>query len=145
MLFPWDHAGDAGTSSSVAGVALGSVGPDSDKASIDHVEIRIRGSSVSAGSGRASSLLPSHMHTLGGVPESPIVLEQDLQFAEEDFAFNGEMTLFVCDALSLNHFCTVPANNPAVLSQLSDLNLVNLERNSFNFLEYVFLTYILSY
>lgn len=88
MFFPWDHAGDAGASSSVTGIALGSAGPGSDKVSFDNVEVRIRGSSLSAGSRRASSLLPSRM---GGVPASPGTLGEDLQFAGEDFAFDGEI------------------------------------------------------
>jgi meiotic recombination protein REC8 len=91
MFFPWDHAGDAGASSSVTGIALGSAGPGSDKVSFDNVEVRMRGSSLSAGSRRASSLLPSRMGSMGGVPASPGTLGEDLQFAGEDFAFDGEI------------------------------------------------------
>ncbi|KIM85185.1 hypothetical protein PILCRDRAFT_96366 [Piloderma croceum F 1598] len=117
-FFPWDHAGDAGASSSVTGIAFDSAGPGGDKVSFDNVEVRMRGSSLSAGSRRASSLLPSRRGSMGGVPASPGTLGEDLQFAGEDFAFD------------------VPANHSAALeSQLSDFNLVNLERNSFNFLE----------
>jgi meiotic recombination protein REC8, fungi type len=88
--FPWDHAGDAGASSSVTGIAHGSVGPGSGKVSVDHVEIRMRGSSVSTISGRASSLLPSRMGSLGGVLASPGSFGQDHELPGEDFAFDGE-------------------------------------------------------
>ena len=88
--FPWDHAGDAGASSSVTGIPHGSVGPSSDKVSVDHVEIRMSGSSVSAISRRASSLLPSRMGSLGGVPASPGSFGQDYELPGEDFTFDGE-------------------------------------------------------
>jgi hypothetical protein len=95
-FFPWDHAGDAGASSSVTGIALGSAGPGSDKVSVDHVEVRMRGSSVSARSGRASSLLPSRMGSLGGVPASPAAFGLDQNLAGEDFAFDGEVLFTLC-------------------------------------------------
>jgi hypothetical protein len=91
-LFPWDHAGDAGVSSSVTGIALGSVGSGSDKVNFDHVEVR--GSSLGVGSRRASSLLPSHIGSLGGVLASPGILGEDFQLAGEDFAFDGKVYMY---------------------------------------------------
>jgi len=79
----------------VTGIVLGSAGPGSDKVSFDNVEVRMRGSSLSAGSRRASSLLPSRMGSMSGVPASPGVGE-DLQFAGEDFAFDSEI-IFMFD------------------------------------------------
>jgi hypothetical protein len=129
MLFPWDHAGDAGASSSVTGIALGSADPGGDKVNFDHVEVRMRGSSASARSRRASSILPSHVGSLGA---SPGALGQDLQFTGEDFAFDGE-TVLQFGTARWAHFDLVPANDSAAPE--SHFNLVNLERNSFNFLE----------
>ena len=120
----------------MTGIANGFAGPGSDKVSFDHVEVGIMGNSASARSRRASSLLPSRMGSLGGVPESSDVIVQGHDFAGEDFAFDSEI-FFSPSVSQYAHFRIVPANNLTALeSPPSDFNLVNLERNCFNFLEY---------
>jgi meiotic recombination protein REC8, fungi type len=82
-LFPWDNAG---ASSSVAGAPFGYAG--SDRLSVDHAEVRIRGSSLSR-SRRDSSLVPSQVGSIvGGVGFSPS-LGKAMQINGEDFAFDG--------------------------------------------------------
>ncbi|KAJ3751978.1 hypothetical protein EV360DRAFT_56004 [Lentinula raphanica] len=107
-LFPWDNAG-AGPSSSVDGVGGGS-----DRISIDRAEVRIRGSSFS----RRESSLPSQNGSIGirGISPADIGIRGS-QTIGEDFVFSGKSSF---------HY-----------SQKSELNLITLERNSFNFLEYV--------
>ncbi|KAJ3863071.1 Rec8 like protein-domain-containing protein [Lentinula novae-zelandiae] len=106
-LFPWDNAG-AGPSSSVD-----AFGGGSDRVSIDRAEIRIRGSSFSR---RESSLVPSQNGSTGirGISPGDIGIRGS-QVIGEDFTMN---------------------TNTQIDSQKSDLNLITLERNSFNFLEY---------
>ncbi|KAJ3750433.1 Rec8 like protein-domain-containing protein [Lentinula detonsa] len=106
-LFPWDNAG-AGPSSSIDGVGGGS-----DRISIDRAEVRIRGSSFSR---RESSLVPSQNGSTGirGISPGDIGIRGS-QVVGEDFTMN---------------------TNTQLDSQKSDLNLITLERNSFNFLEY---------
>ncbi|KAJ3883395.1 Rec8 like protein-domain-containing protein [Lentinula edodes] len=106
-LFPWDNAG-AGPSSSVD-----AFGGGSDRVSIDRAEIRIRGSSFSR---RESSLVPSQNGSTGirGISPGEIRIRGS-QVIGEDFTMN---------------------TNTQIDSQKSDLNLITLERNSFNFLEY---------
>lgn len=111
-LFPWDNAGG---SSSISGVVL--LGrQSSDKISVDHAETRLRGSSLS----RRGSSIPSQQGDVfggtGGFPASP-------QIIDDDFVFN------------------VPAGNSVAESQVSEVNLATLERNSFNFLEYAKMQY----
>ncbi|KAG1757590.1 Rec8 like protein-domain-containing protein [Suillus lakei] len=111
-LFPWDNAG--GSSSVTGAVQLGR--QSSDKISVDHAETRLRGSSISR---RGSSIPSQQGDTFGGTgvfPASP-------QIIDDDFAFN------------------VPAGNSVAESQLSEVNLATLERNSFNFLEYAKMQY----
>ncbi|KAJ3888062.1 Rec8 like protein-domain-containing protein [Lentinula edodes] len=106
-LFPWDNAG-AGPSSSVD-----AFGGGSDRVSIDRADIRIRGSSFSR---RESSLVPSQNGSTGirGISPGDIGIRGS-QVIGEDFTMN---------------------TNTQIDSQKSDLNLITLERNSFNFLEY---------
>ncbi|KAJ3790980.1 Rec8 like protein-domain-containing protein [Lentinula aff. detonsa] len=113
-LFPWDNAG-AGPSSSIDGAGGGS-----DRISIDRAEVRIRGSSFSR---RESSLVPSQNGSTGirGISPGDIGIRGS-QVVGEDFVFSGE-------SLTMN-------TNTQLDSQKSDLNLITLERNSFNFLEY---------
>ncbi|KAI0052884.1 hypothetical protein FA95DRAFT_1553180 [Auriscalpium vulgare] len=116
-LFPWDNAGP---SSSVNGGAAFDLG--SDRVSIGHSEVRIRGSSLGR-SKRDSSLIPSQIgSTVGGIGFSPGAFGKvGTQIEGENFEFD------------------VPAEGPSQAeadTQQSDLNLVTLERNSFNFLEY---------
>lgn len=133
-LFPWDNAGDAGASSSVSGIAFGPVGMGSDKIFVDHVEVKVRGSPASARSGRGSSVLPSRMGSIGGVPASLGALEQGFNLVNEDFVFDCKMLNSSKTSSAENSI--VPADESAGLeSQQSDFNLVNLERNSFNFFE----------
>ena len=89
----------------MTGIANGFAGPGSDKVSFDHVEVGIMGSSASARSRRASSLLPSRMGSLGGVPESSDVIVQGHDFAGEDFAFDSEIFFFALgqSVCSLSH------------------------------------------
>lgn len=57
---------------------------------VDRVDVRVRGSSVSSRSKRASSLLPSRMGSAARVLESPgFPLEQDFAPVGEDFAFDS--------------------------------------------------------
>ncbi|KAF8078636.1 Rec8 like protein-domain-containing protein [Lyophyllum atratum] len=113
-LFPWDNAGGS-SSSGMYGPGM----PGSDtNLHVDHVEIRLRGSSRSR---RDSSLVPSQMGSLAGGPGfSPALVPRESQVLGEDYAFDVDMQ-----------------EQPATLeSQRSDMNLISLERNSFNFLEY---------
>lgn len=111
-LFPWDNAG--GSSSVSGAVLLGR--QSSDKISVDHAETRLRGSSLS----RRGSSIPSQQGDVfggtAGLPTSP-------QIIDDDFVFN------------------VPAGNSVAESQLSEVHVATLERNSFNFLEYAKMQY----
>ncbi|KAG2159848.1 uncharacterized protein EDB93DRAFT_1074203 [Suillus bovinus] len=103
---------NAGGSSSVSGAVL--LGRhSSDKISVDHAETRLRGSSLS----RRGSSIPSQQGDVfggaGGFSASP-------QIIDDDFVFNG---------------------NSVAESQLSEVNMATLERNSFNFLEYAKMQY----
>ncbi|KAJ4484723.1 Rec8 like protein-domain-containing protein [Lentinula edodes] len=125
-LFPWDNAG-AGPSSSVD-----AFGGGSDRVSIDRAEIRIRGSSFSR---RESSLVPSQNGSTGirGISPGDIGIRGS-QVIGEDFVFSGvepenTQTMNTQNTQTMN-------TNTQIDSQKSDLNLITLERNSFNFLEY---------
>ncbi|KAJ3909511.1 Rec8 like protein-domain-containing protein [Lentinula edodes] len=125
-LFPWDNAG-AGPSSSVD-----AFGGGSDRVSIDRAEIRIRGSSFSR---RESSLVPSQNGSTGirGISPGDIRIRGS-QVIGEDFVFSGVEPE---NAQTMNTQNTQTMNtNTQIDSQKSDLNLITLERNSFNFLEY---------
>ncbi|KAK0208222.1 Rec8 like protein-domain-containing protein [Desarmillaria ectypa] len=110
-LFPWDNAGVFSSSSGAGGFAGGS-----DRISVDRADIRMRGSSVSR---RESSLIPSA--SASDLRLSPGVVDRASQVGE-DYRFEVDPE--------------EGANNSQMESQKSDLNLVTLERNSFNFLEY---------
>ncbi|KAK7064240.1 RNA cytidine acetyltransferase [Favolaschia claudopus] len=111
-LFPWDNAG--GGSSSAGG--FGPMG--SDRVSVDKADMRLRGSSLSH---RHSSLVPSRSGSiLDGLEMSP-GFAKDIQLVGEDYKFDVDNQ----------------PNRSAVDSQRSDMNLITLERNSFNFLEYI--------
>ncbi|TFY67439.1 hypothetical protein EVG20_g3941, partial [Dentipellis fragilis] len=118
-LFPWDNAGP---SSSVGGPggAHFEAGSDRVSISIGRAESRLRGSSGGR-SRRESSLIPSHVG-VGGMGFSPgQFVTAGSQFSGDNFEFNVPAE------------AEVPANDD---SQMTDANLVTLERNSFNFLEY---------
>ncbi|KAI0068210.1 hypothetical protein BV25DRAFT_1911222 [Artomyces pyxidatus] len=117
-LFPWDNAGPS--SSVIGGAAFD---PGSDRVSIGHAEVRIRGSSAGR-TKRDSSLGPSQFgSTVGGPGFSPGA------FGRFGSQIDGDNFEFDVPA-------DVPSHAPVEESQQSDLNLVTLERNSFNFLEY---------
>ncbi|KAJ4486110.1 Rec8 like protein-domain-containing protein [Lentinula aciculospora] len=122
-LFPWDNAG-AGASSSVD-----AFGGGSDRISFDRAEVKIRGSSFSR---RESSLIPSQNGSTGIRGISPVDIRiRESQVINEDFVFSGvgpENTQTM-NTQTMN-------TNTQLDSQKSDLNLITLERNSFNFLEY---------
>ncbi|KAJ7634292.1 Rec8 like protein-domain-containing protein [Mycena polygramma] len=108
-LFPWDNAG--GGSSSAGFAPMGS-----DRISVDRADIGMRRSSLSR---RDSSLVPSQNGSIvDGLQFSP-GLAKSSQALGEDYAFDVENQ----------------PNQSAVDSQRSDMNLITLERNSFNFLE----------
>ncbi|KAJ7071043.1 Rec8 like protein-domain-containing protein [Mycena amicta] len=106
-LFPWDNAG--GGSSSAGGGPMGS-----DHVSIDRADVKMRGGSLSR---RESSLVPSQAGSVDGLQISV----KSSQMVGEDYAFEVENQM----------------ENTAQDSQRSDMNLITLERNSYNFLEYV--------
>ncbi|KAL0581624.1 R8 protein [Marasmius crinis-equi] len=114
-LFPWDNAG-ADISSSVGGAGGGS-----DRVVFERAEVRLRGSSVSR---REGSLPLSQNGSISGIRGiSPGDFGRSSQIIGEDFTLRDEVE--------------EPANHQNSDTQRSDLNLVTLERNSFNFLEYV--------
>lgn len=131
-MFPWDNAGP---SSSCAAPFAGS-----DRISVDRAEIKLRGSSLSR---RESSLVPSQVGSGIGPGFSPGAFVKNSQIAfGEDYAFDGEAFSLV---LTRGFSCCYPVgdghenvneNNATQLeSQRSEMNLITLERNSFNFLE----------
>lgn len=95
-LFPWDHAGDVGVSSSVDGAAFGF---GNEEFGLDQVEVRLRGSSASVRSGRASSQLMSRMGSLGE-PGSPLNPGDNFQLEDDNFAFEGEFASLWLDYTS---------------------------------------------
>ncbi|KAI5835570.1 hypothetical protein K523DRAFT_411473 [Schizophyllum commune Tattone D] len=112
-LFPWDHAGFM--SSSGAPMLPGEA---SDKISVDQVSIRLpggRNSSIGPRDGSLGGSLPPSV--AGGLGGSAIAFSPGP--VGEDFRFD-------VDAVQKEAF----------ESQLTDANLITLERNSFNFLEY---------
>ncbi|KAJ7492632.1 Rec8 like protein-domain-containing protein [Mycena latifolia] len=111
-LFPWDNAG-GGSSSAAGGGPMGS-----DRISVDRAEVRMRGSSLSR---RESSLIPSQGGSGMDALEFSPGFGKSSQAVEEDYAFEVD---------------NLPSNS-ALDSQRSDLNLITLERNSYNFLEWV--------
>ncbi|KAF9076274.1 hypothetical protein BDP27DRAFT_896001 [Rhodocollybia butyracea] len=120
-LFPWDNAAHVGPSSSV-----GVQGDDSDKISIDRAEIRMRGSSFSR---RESSLVPSQNGSaVRGISPGDIAIRGSQGEIGEDFVFSGvEPENTQTNTQTMN-------TNTQLDSQKSEL--ITLERNSFNFLQY---------
>ncbi|KAJ3513821.1 hypothetical protein NLJ89_g2734 [Agrocybe chaxingu] len=120
-LFPWDNAG--GPSSSTGNVPFGEAGSDH---AIEQVDIRLRSNSLSL---RASPLANSQRGSLAGagVTFSPAPTGRSSQIFGEDFAFDVENGV-------------VPEETQQD-TQKSDLNLITLERNSYNFLEYAKMQY----
>ncbi|KAF7306915.1 RAD21/Rec8 N-terminal domain protein [Mycena indigotica] len=107
-LFPWDNAG--GVSSSAGGGPMAS-----DQISIDRADIKLRGGSFSR---RESSLVPSQAGSVDGMHISI----KDSHTVGEDYAFDVDAQM------------QEEVNQE---SQRSEMNLITLERNSYNFLEYV--------
>ncbi|KAF9270204.1 hypothetical protein L218DRAFT_952383 [Marasmius fiardii PR-910] len=111
-LFPWDNAG-ADISSSVGGVGGGS-----DRVVFERADVKL--SSLS----RRESSLPLSQHgSLSGIRGvSPGDFGRNSQIIGEEFLLRDDEE---------------EPPSPNSETQRSDLNLVTLERNSFNFLEYV--------
>lgn len=125
-LFPWDNAGP---SSSGANEPFAGMEPP-----IETVSVRLRSRSLSrAGS---SPLAPSKRGSATGFKFSPAG-----PGIEDDFAFDGELACLVRPTRrkSINFRWSVENGGPGDAgqqdTQKSDMNLVTLERNSFNFLE----------
>ncbi|KAJ8083983.1 R8 protein [Marasmius tenuissimus] len=112
-LFPWDNAG-ADISSSVGDVHGGS-----DQVVFERAEVRLRGSSVSRREGSLPLSQNGSISGLRGV--SPGDFGKTSQIIGEDFVLRDEED---------------PTHEQNADTQRSEL-LVTLERNSFNFLEYV--------
>ncbi|KAF8807392.1 hypothetical protein BYT27DRAFT_7099303 [Phlegmacium glaucopus] len=118
-LFPWDNAGASSSNGNAADALPGS------ETFIDHVDVRLRSNSLSR---RDSSIVPSQLGSIaiGGIGFSPVPSDaRGSQVFGEDFVFDVE-------------------NGPEETqqeTQKSDLNLIALERNSYNFLEYAKMQY----
>ncbi|KAJ6519804.1 hypothetical protein C8R45DRAFT_36285 [Mycena sanguinolenta] len=91
----------------------------SDRVSVDPADIRLRGSSLSR---RESSLVPSQSGSALSALEFSPGFGKKSQALGEDYEFDVDAQ---------------PPKQSAMDSQRSDMNLITLERNSFNFLEYV--------
>ncbi|KAL0951212.1 hypothetical protein HGRIS_007935 [Hohenbuehelia grisea] len=113
-LFPWDNAGP----SSSNGGGFGPL-PGSDMISIDKADIRIRGTPLSK---RGGSLVPSQLGSL-----SPALVPRSSQFFGEDYVFDVDPQV----SQNVQNVDTQNAD-----TQQSDMNVITLERNSLNFLEY---------
>ncbi len=125
-FFPWDHAGP---SSSVGGAALGIYG--SDILSALHPASK-RGGSL--GSRRESFLLPGG----GGVPSSPADFGlRNSQIGGEDFLFNGASALKISIPVCRLTCVLVVPEEEMHGEESQQSNALALEKNSFNFLEYV--------
>ncbi|TDL28662.1 hypothetical protein BD410DRAFT_893626 [Rickenella mellea] len=117
-MFPWDNAAGSSSSNGAAVVYDGSEG-----LSLDHADVAVhhRGHSSQDGSRRDSSLPLSRTGSMTGIriSHSQRLESGDLVVGGDDFMFE------------------VPEGaSQAIQLQRSDLNLVTLERNSSNFLEY---------
>jgi hypothetical protein len=126
-LFPWDNAGPSSGSGNVAD-------PDVNLP-IESVNVRLRTESPS--SRRESSLAPSQRGgVVGGLTFSPAIGKGGSQIMGDDFAFDGKL-LQQPSYMSLNKFHLVDnlPEDGQQDTQQSDMNLITLERNSYNFLE----------
>ncbi|TEB35062.1 hypothetical protein FA13DRAFT_1788657 [Coprinellus micaceus] len=124
-LFPWDHAAGTGGPSSSSGHEpfAGLNGDDLNNVPVDHVEIRLRGSST----GRRSSVAPGSQMVGGGHGFSPIINGTPAGM-DVDYEFNVDEA-------------APPGETQAEETQKSEVQLATLERNSFNFLEYAKMQY----
>lgn len=120
-MFPWDNAG---VSSSISGVAFG--GGGSDRLSLGRADTRLRrSSSLARGSGV-------------GVPESPAsFIPSGSHFETETFEFAGGWVHEAGDEAChwLIYDIVPPEAASGIDTQATDLSVLSLERNSFNFLE----------
>lgn len=110
-LFPWDNAGASSSNGNAADANF----PGSENF-VDHVDVRLRSNSLSHHSPSIAT---------GGIGFSPVPSGRGSHVFGEDFAFDVE-------------------NGPDETQQetpKSDLNLITLERNSYNFLEYAKMQY----
>ncbi|KAF8974045.1 hypothetical protein BDZ97DRAFT_1912480 [Flammula alnicola] len=120
-LFPWDNAGPS-SSTGNGPFPL----PDDDHA-VAQVDVRLRSISLSR---RNSPLLSTHrgsMLAAAVILSSPAAVGRNSQIFGEDFVFDVENA-------------AIPEDTQQD-TQKSDLNLITLERNSFNFLEYAKMQY----
>jgi len=134
-LFPWDNAGGPSSSSGLW---------DNAAVKIDKAEVILRKSSLDRRS-RESSIVPSHGGS--GVGLSPGFGGRSSQVIGEDYLFNeGQLpgSIFLqrsepTPRPSVNETGD-PQGTLGESTQQSDLNLVTLERNSYNYLECVFVS-----
>ena len=123
-LFPWDHAGDIGASSSVDDAAFNF---GNEEFGLDQVEVRLKGSSTSARSRRASSQLMSRVGSLGE-PGSPLKPADNFQLEDDNFAFEGE-SLDVSSTLPPaqdNQFLQIIQRLLSPSIQISNLSILNV-------------------
>ncbi|KAI9460594.1 Rec8 like protein-domain-containing protein [Lactarius psammicola] len=113
-LFPWDNAG---LSSSAAGAPFDM---GSDMISIGHDDLRLKDISTGRNSARESSLIPSQNSGPGTFGFSPGAFGKTGSHINDSFEFD------------------VPADSPLRRNVPgAEPDLITLERNSYNFLEYV--------
>ncbi|KAF9478528.1 hypothetical protein BDN70DRAFT_933321 [Pholiota conissans] len=117
-FFPWDHAGPSSSTDNAAAFPL-----VEDDQILAPVEIRLRSNSLNhRGSPLASSQRGSMLPAVAGSAFSPATLDRNSHVFGEDFVFNVDTA-------------PIPEETQGD-TQKSDLNLITLERHSFNFLEY---------
>ena len=86
-LFPWDNAGASSSNGNVADAGF----PGSENF-VDHVDVRLRSSSLS----HHSPIIPSV--AIGSIGFSPVPSGKGSQVFGEDFAFDGNLHL--CQSFS---------------------------------------------
>ncbi|KAF4623751.1 hypothetical protein D9613_001795 [Agrocybe pediades] len=122
-LFPWDNAGGRASSSS-GNVPFAQI--DSEQHPVEYVDVRLRSSSISRhGSPMVHNSQRGSVQG-AGISFSPAQGGRGSQAFGEDFQFE----------IDNQEQGTIPEETQQE-TQKSELNLVTLERNSYNFLEYV--------
>jgi meiotic recombination protein REC8 len=112
--------------------------PGSQVPSVDMVEVRLRGSSCDR---RDSSVAPSQLESfvgVGGPGFSPAPMIRDSPAIGEDYRFQGiAFRPFLYSSATKVTHDKVDAQDESLNrdSQRSDMNVISLERNSYNFLE----------
>uniref|UniRef100_A0A8H7Y7W3 Rad21/Rec8-like protein N-terminal domain-containing protein n=1 Tax=Psilocybe cubensis TaxID=181762 RepID=A0A8H7Y7W3_PSICU len=122
-FFPWDHAGPSSSSGNVPFAQ-----PEVDHI-VERVDVRLRSISTTRRESPIAGSRDSHRGSITGsnVLLSPAMGGRTSQILGEDFAFEVEEA--------------VPQEDTQQETQKSEVNLVTLERNSFNFLEYAKMQY----